>query len=91
MSGRRILAMTRKEVIQIRRDPRSLLIIIAMPMIQLLIFGYAVNLDVKHIPLCVYDRDGDANQPGPAQTLSGHRLLQHRSCVGELPRRGAEH
>jgi ABC-2 type transport system permease protein len=57
MSGRRILAMTRKEVIQIRRDPLSLMIIIAMPIIQLLIFGYAVNLDVKHIPLCVYDRD----------------------------------
>ena len=29
-----------------------------MPAIQLLIYGYAVNLDVKHVPLCVYDRDG---------------------------------
>ena len=57
MSLRRILAITRKEVIQIRRDPRSLLIIIAMPLIQLFIYGYAVNLDIKHIPLCVYDRD----------------------------------
>jgi ABC-2 type transport system permease protein len=57
MSGRRILAMTRKEVIQIRRDPLSLMVIIALPLIQLLIFGYAVNLDIKHIPLCVYDRD----------------------------------
>ena len=58
MNLRRILAMTRKEVIQIRRDPLSLLIIIAMPLIQLFIYGYAVNLDIKHIPLCVYDRDG---------------------------------
>jgi len=57
MSLRRILAITRKEVIQIRRDPRSLLIIVAMPLIQLFIYGYAVNLDIKHIPLCVYDRD----------------------------------
>ena len=57
MSLRRILAMTRKEVIQIRRDRLSLMIIIAMPLIQLLIFGYGVNLDVRHIPLCVYDRD----------------------------------
>jgi ABC-2 type transport system permease protein len=57
MSWRRILAMTRKEVIQIRRDLQSLLIIFAMPLIQLIIFGYGVNLDVKHIPLCVYDRD----------------------------------
>jgi len=57
MSGRRILAITRKEVIQIWRDPLSLMVIIALPLIQLLIFGYAVNLDIKHIPLCVYDRD----------------------------------
>jgi ABC-2 type transport system permease protein len=58
MSLRRIMAVMRKEVIQIRRDPRSLLIIVAMPLIQLFIYGYAVNLDIHHIPLCVYDRDG---------------------------------
>jgi ABC-2 type transport system permease protein len=57
MSLRRILAIMRKEVIQVWRDPFSLLIIIAMPLIQLIIYGYGVNLDVKHIPLCVYDRD----------------------------------
>jgi ABC-2 type transport system permease protein len=57
MSLRRILAVMRKEVIQVWRDPFSLLIIIAMPLIQLIIYGYGVNLDVKHIPLCVYDRD----------------------------------
>jgi len=58
MSLRRVLAITRKEIIQIRRDPLSLLVIVAMPLIQLFIYGYAVNLDLKHIPLCVYDRDG---------------------------------
>jgi ABC-2 type transport system permease protein len=58
MSWRRIFAMARKEFIQIRRDKRSLMMIFAMPLIQLIIFGYAVNLDTKHIPLCVYDRDG---------------------------------
>jgi ABC-2 type transport system permease protein len=57
MNLRRVMAMARKEVIQIGRDPRSLLIIIAMPLMQLFIYGYAVNLDIKHIPLCVYDRD----------------------------------
>ena len=58
MKWRRIVAIMRKEVIQIRRDPRSLLIVFLMPVIQLLIYGYAVNLDVKHVPLCVYDQDG---------------------------------
>jgi drug efflux transport system permease protein len=57
MSLRRIIAVMRKEVIQIWRDPLSLLVIFAMPVVQLIIYGYGVNLDVKHIPLCIYDRD----------------------------------
>jgi len=58
MSWTRIVAMTRKEMLQIVRDSRSLLIVLLIPLVQLIIFGYAVNLDVKHIPLCIYDRDG---------------------------------
>ena len=58
MSLRRILAVMRKEVKQISRDARSLLIIFAIPLILLFIYGYAVNLDVQNVPLCVYDRDG---------------------------------
>ncbi len=58
MSARRIWAMMRKEVIQVWRDPFSLLVIIAMPLLQLIIYGYGVNLDIRHIPLCVYDQDG---------------------------------
>ena len=46
MKWRRIAAIMRKEVIQIRRDPRSLLIAFLLPVFQLLIYGYAVNLDV---------------------------------------------
>jgi ABC-2 type transport system permease protein len=68
MSARRILAIMRKEAIQIWRDPRSLLIVLLMPLIQLLIYGYAVSLDVKHVPLCVYDRDG---------TQTSQDLLKH--------------
>jgi ABC-2 type transport system permease protein len=58
VSLRRILAVFWKEVIQISRDVRSLIIIFAIPLFLLFIYGYAVNLDVKHVPLCVYDRDG---------------------------------
>ncbi len=57
MNVQRVLAMTRKEIVQIRRDPRSLLIILAMPIAQLLLNGFAVNLDAKHVPLCLFDRD----------------------------------
>jgi ABC-2 type transport system permease protein len=58
MSPRRIAAIARKEIIQTARDVRSLLIVFAIPLILLFIYGYAVNLDVRHVPLCVYDRDG---------------------------------
>jgi len=68
MSLRRIFAMMRKEVIQIWRDPLSLLVIFAMPIVQLIIYGYGVNLDIKHIPLCVYDRDA---------TQTSQDLLKH--------------
>lgn len=68
MKWRRIAAIMWKEVTQIRRDPRSLLIAFFLPVFQLLIYGYAVNLDVKHVPLCVYDRDG---------TQDSQDLLKH--------------
>ena len=48
----------RKEFRQIRRDSRSLLFLIFLPAFMLLMFGYALNFDVKHIPLAVVDEDG---------------------------------
>lgn len=49
-----------KEVIQISRDPLTLLLMMAMPMIQLMVFGYAINTDVRNIKTAVYNLD-----PGP--------------------------
>jgi len=48
----------RKEFLQIKRDARSLLFLIFLPAFMLLLFGYALNFDVKHIPLAVVDLDG---------------------------------
>ena len=58
MSLTRLLAVARKEVIQILRDPRSLMIVVIMPVTLMLLFGYGVNLDLKGLPIYVYDRDG---------------------------------
>ena len=58
MSWTRLMVMARKEVVQIIRDPHSLMIVIAMPVILVLLFGYGVNLDLKGLPVYVYDRDG---------------------------------
>lgn len=58
MNWRRLWAVARKEAIQIGRDPRSLIIVVVMPLILVLLFGYGVSLDLKHLPVCVYDREG---------------------------------
>jgi ABC-2 type transport system permease protein len=58
MSFTRFLAVAHKEVVQILRDTRSLIIVVIMPVILVLLFGYGVNLDLKGMPVYVYDRDG---------------------------------
>ena len=58
MSFIRFLAVARKEVVQILRDSRSLIIVVIMPVILVLLFGYGVNLDLKGLPVYVYDQDG---------------------------------
>lgn len=56
----RLLAVARKEVIQIRRDPRSLGMAFVIPMILLVLFGYALTLDVDNLQTIVYDQDRTA-------------------------------
>jgi len=46
-----------KEFIQIFRDPRLLGVVVVMPLLMLLLYGYAINLDVKHLRVAVYDQD----------------------------------
>ena len=58
--GTRIVTMMRKEFIQIRRDHRTLAMIIAIPLIWLVAFGYAVTFDVTHVPTAVVDRAHNA-------------------------------
>ncbi len=55
-----ILSILRKEFIQLRRDPRLLPVIFISPILQLLLLGYAANLDVRNIPTVVCDMDRSA-------------------------------
>jgi ABC-2 type transport system permease protein len=58
MSMTRLLAIARKEVVQIMRDARSLIIVVLMPVVLVLLFGYGVNLDLKGLPVYVCDQEG---------------------------------
>jgi ABC-2 type transport system permease protein len=52
----RLLSIVRKEFIQIFRDPRTLGLIIVMPIIQLFLLGYAATTDVRNVPIAVWDQ-----------------------------------
>jgi ABC-2 type transport system permease protein len=53
----RLLAMARKEVLHLRRDPRSLGMAFAVPAAMIVFFGYVISFDVKDIKLAVLDQD----------------------------------
>ncbi len=57
MTWRRTWAVARKEALHIRRDVRSLILALLLPLILLVLFGYALTLDVDRIPAFVYDAD----------------------------------
>jgi ABC-2 type transport system permease protein len=57
---RRVWAVIQKEFIQTFRDRRTLLILLSMPMIQLVLFGYAISMSVDHIPTAIADESLDA-------------------------------
>ncbi len=56
----RIAAMVFKELRQMGRDPGTIALMLLMPIIQLVIFGYAINGDPRHLPLAVESSDNSA-------------------------------
>ncbi len=62
-SLQRILAIVRKEVRQLRRDRLTFGMIVGIPVIQLLMFGYAINMDVRNLDAAVADLSGNLGIP----------------------------
>jgi ABC-2 type transport system permease protein len=65
----RLLVIAWKELLQLRRDRLTLAMTVVLPLLQLLLFGYAVNTDVRHIRTVVFDEDGSAESRDLARTL----------------------
>ncbi len=70
MNLSRTWAIARKEFIHIYRDSRSLALVILMPALLMLLFGYAVTLDVKNVPMAVLDRVQDQESRSFIQRFS---------------------
>lgn len=60
MSRTRLWAVARKELIQLRRDTRSLILAFLLPVLLVVLFGYAISWDVEDIETAVLDQDGSA-------------------------------
>jgi ABC-2 type transport system permease protein len=76
MNFRRTKAMARKEFLHIIRDPRSLMAALTQPVMVLLLFGYALSLDVDRIPTMIYDADHSAVSQNLVQEFRGSRYFQ---------------
>ncbi len=76
-SARRIIAMAKKEVLHVQRDPRSLYLALGMPVVLVILFGYGVSFDMDHLPLAVMDDD---------RTPASREIVQHLYASGEFER-----
>ena len=78
MSYRRVRAMFIKELHHIIRDSRSLALALLMPFMMLLLYGYALSLDVDKIPTLIFDQDGTSSSRALALGFQGSRYFDIR-------------
>jgi ABC-2 type transport system permease protein len=67
----RLLAMARKEAIQLRRDARSMALAFLLPVFMLLFFGYAITWDIRNIRLAIVNEDGGQRSREVVSALEG--------------------
>ncbi len=77
----RLLSLIRKEFIQIGRDPRALILILVIPIMQLFLLGYAATNDVRNVPMAVFDQD---RGPEARELLDAYRSADYFNIVLEV-------
>ena len=84
---KRLLALTWKEFLQLKRDTMTLKMIVMVPLMQTLIFGYAINFDVKHLSTAVFDesRSFESRELVAKMTATGYfDVVRHVDSLEEL-------
>jgi ABC-2 type transport system permease protein len=71
-----VLGLARKEFLHIVYDPRTLFIVFLMPVVQLLMFGYAMNLEIQQVDMAVVDFARDADSQDLVQSFRGSRFFK---------------
>jgi ABC-2 type transport system permease protein len=80
MSLSRLLALIRKEFLQIRRDPRTLVLVLVIPIMQMFLMGYSATNDIRNVPLAVLDQD---RSPQSRTLLSAYRAADYFRVTAE--------
>ena len=86
----RLKALIQKEFVQMRRDRLTLAMMLLLPLVQLALFGFAINTDIKKVPAAVLDRSQSAQSRelldrGHHCVVTGSTLVK-RPCVYEYDR-----
>ena len=79
MNATRLLAIVVKELRQLRRDRLTFGMILGIPTLQLLLFGFAINLDIRHLDAAVVDQSNTARSREAIATLVASDLLRLRA------------
>src|SRR3990170_1511524 len=77
----RLISLVRKEFIQILRDPRTLILVLVIPVMQLFLLGYAATNDVRNVPLAVFDQD---RGPAARALLEAYRAADYFGLAYEV-------
>lgn len=80
----RILALTRKELLAVLKDPRSRYTIFILPMLQCLIYGYVATYDLNDVPYAVLDQDRSAASRELLMGLDGSRVFRRVAELNHL-------
>lgn len=78
MSLRRLFSIVVKELLQLRRDRLTFAMIIGIPTMQLLLFGFAINLDVRHLQTAVLDQANSARSRELVAELANSQVMDVR-------------
>lgn len=84
MFGTRVPALIIKELLTLFRDPKSRLVLIMPPLMQLIVFSFAATLEVKNVSLVIYNQDSGQHGQELIQRLNGSPTFTHLSFVNSV-------